>query len=247
MRILVVNPNTTQAMTDDNLELALVAAAPGTVVESLSPVDGPPSIEGHADEVIAAHYTLELVAETLGRYDGYVIACFGDPGVAACREIADVPVVGMAEAAMSMAGLVAHRWSIISPIPRGVPMFADLVRRYGLEARCASIRAVQMGVLEIAQDFDRAKRMILEEARRAIDEDGAEAILPGCAGFGPIDKAMQRELGVPVLDGVACGVKLVEALLGYGVTTAKVQAYLRPEPKPLTACSTGLVAAYASR
>jgi allantoin racemase len=244
MRILVVNPNTTQAMTDDNLELATAAAATGTVVESLNPVDGPPSIEGHADEIIAAHYTLELVAETLGSYDGYVIACFGDPGVAACREIADVPVVGMAEAAMAMAGLVAHTWSIISPIPRGVPMFEDLVRVYGYEARCASIRAVQMGVLEIAQDFGRAKRMILEEARRAIELDGAEAILPGCAGFGPIDKAMQEDLGVPVLDGVACGVKLIEALVGYGVTTAKVNAYLRPEPKTLSACSAGLAAAY---
>jgi allantoin racemase len=244
MRILVVNPNTTQAMSDDNQQLATAAAASGTTVESLNPVDGPPSIEGHADEVGAAHYTRELVAETLGRYDGYVIACFGDPAVAACREIADVPVVGMAEAAIAMAGMVAHKWSIISPIPRGVPIFEDLVRRYGCEARCASIRAVQMGVLEIAQDFDRAKRMILEEARRAIAEDGAEAILPGCAGFGPIDKAMQADLGVPVLDGVACGVKMIEALNGYGVTTAKVAAYLRPEPKPLTACSDGLVAAY---
>jgi len=99
-------------------------------------------------------------------------------------------------------------------------------------------------VLEIEEDLDRTKQLIVEEGRAAIEHDDAEAILLGCAGLGPIDKEIQRQLGVPVLDGTACAVKLLESLHSYGVTTAKVRAYLRPEPKELVACPPALVNAY---
>jgi allantoin racemase len=102
-----------------------------------------------------------------------------------------------------------------------------------------------LSVLEIEADLERTKRLIVEHARRAIDEDGAEAILLGCAGLGPIDKTMQAELGVPVLDGTACAVTLIEGLHAYGITTSKTKAFLRPEPKELVACPGSLVAAYA--
>jgi allantoin racemase len=88
-------------------------------------------------------------------------------------------------------------------------------------------------VLEIEEDLDRAKRMMVDEARIAIRDEGAEAILLGCAGLGPIDKPMQEELGVPVFDGTACAVKLIESLLAYGVSTSKVAAFMAPEPKEL--------------
>jgi allantoin racemase len=86
--------------------------------------------------------------------------------------------------------------------------------------------------------------MMLDEARDAIENDGAEAILLGCAGLGPIDKTMQEALGVPVFDGTACAVTLLEGLHRYGVTTAKVRAYLTPEPKELVACPGSLAAIY---
>ena len=244
MRILVINPNTTQAMTDEIGHAARAVAAPGTEVDCVSPASGPRSIEGHADEVLAAYNTLDLVAQTAGEYDGYVIACFGDPAIAACREVADVPVVGIAEAAMHMASLVAHKWSIVTVLPRVEPFMEEVVRRYGMETRCASIRCTPLTVLEIEQDLERTKRMMHDEARDAIDNDGAEAILLGCAGLGPIDKTMQDALGVPVFDGTACAVKLLEGLHGYGVTTAKVRAYLTPEPKELVSCPGSLAAIY---
>ena len=81
-------------------------------------------------------------------------------------------------------------------------------------------------MLEIEQDIERTKRLILEYARKAIDEDGAEAILLGCAGLGPIDKTMEEELGVPVLDGVRCAVTMIEGLHTYGRTTSKTKAFL---------------------
>lgn len=244
MHILVINPNTTAAMTDEIRALAERAAAQGTAITCVSPPAGPPSVEGHADEVLAAYHVLEVVASTAGQYDAYVIACFGDPALAACREIADVPVVGIAEAAFHMGALVAHKWSIVGLLSRAEPFFEDLVGRYGFRERCASIRVVPLSVLEITSDFERTKELMLAAARDAIDRDGAEAILLGCAGLGPIDSWMGERLGVPVFDGVACGVKLAEALHGIGARTAKVRAYLKPEPKALAACPASLTELY---
>lgn len=244
MRILVINPNTTQEMTDDIGRVARAAASPGTEIDCVSPKAGPRSIEGFTDEVLASYHTVETVAGTKGRYDAYVIACYGDPALSACREVADVPVVGIAEASFHMASLVAFKWSIVSVLPRVKPLLEELVHRNGMELRCASIRCTPLTVLEIEEDIDRAKRMMVDEARAAIEEDGAEAILLGCAGLGPIDKAMQAELNVPVFDGTACAVMLAENLHRYGVTTAKVAAYLAPEKKELVGCPTSLVRLY---
>jgi allantoin racemase len=244
MRILVINPNTTQAMTDEIGHVARAVAAPDTEIDCVSPANGPRSIEGFTDEVLAAYNVVDLVAQTQGQYDGYVIACFGDPAISAAREIADVPVVGIAEAAMHMAALVAHKWSIVTVLPRVKPFMEEVIHRYGMEHKCASVRCTPLTVLEIEQDIERTKRMMLEEARDAIDNDGAEAILLGCAGLGPIDKTMQEALGVPVFDGTACAVKLLESLHAYGVTTAKVRAYLTPEPKELVSCPGSLAPIY---
>ena len=245
MRVLVINPNTTQAMTDEIGHAARSVAAPTTEIDCTSPDGGPRSIEGFADETIAAYHTLETVARTQGEYDGYVIACFGDPGLYACREMSDVPVIGIAEAAMHTACLIAHRWSIVTVIPRVEPFIAEAVHRAGLSEKCASIRCTPLSVLEIEQDIERTKRLIVEYARKAIDEDGAEAILLGCAGLGPIDDTMQEELGVPVLDGVRCAVTMLEGLHTYGRTTSKTKAFLSPEPKELVNCPGTLIAAYA--
>jgi allantoin racemase len=232
-KLLVVNPNTTQAMTDDIGRGARAAAGPDTVIDCVQPSSGPRSIEGFTDEVLAAYNLVDVVAAARGQYDGVVVACYGDPAIAACREISDVPVVGIAEASFHMACLVAHKWSIVTVLPRVKPLLEEVVHRNGLERRCASIRPAPLTVLEIEEDLDRAKRMMVEEARIAIAEDGAEAILLGCAGLGPIDKAMQAELGVPVFDGTACAVKLLESLLAYGVTTSRVAAFVAPEPKEI--------------
>jgi allantoin racemase len=244
LRILVINPNTTQAMTDEIGHVADAAAAPGTEITCVQPEAGPRSIEGAADEVLAGYHTLDMVAASRGRYDAYVIACFGDPALAACREVVTVPVIGIAEASFHMASLVAYKWSIVTVLPRVKPLLEELVHRNGMEMRCASIRCTPLTVLEIEEDLERTKRMMVEEARSAIAEDGAEAILLGCAGLGPLDKWMQEQLGVPVLDGVACAVKLAEGLNGYGVTTSKVAAYKDPERKELLACPGSLAPIY---
>ncbi|MCC6315985.1 MAG: hypothetical protein IT337_18450, partial [Thermomicrobiales bacterium] len=112
-----------------------------------------------------------------------------------------------------------------------VPMLHDLVRRYGLEERCASIRATGLGVLELEREPERAERLMVVEGQAAIARDGAEAICLGCAGMGPLHQRMLAELNVPVFDGIAAAVSIAESLHGLGARTAKVRAFLAPEPK----------------
>lgn len=233
MRILVINPNTSEEMTRDIGEEARRYAAPGTEIDVTSPAWGPRSIEGHYEEELAAVATLETIRERAGDYDGVAIACYGDPGLFAAREVSPVPVVGIAEASMLMACLVAHRFTIVSVLPRVKPMLEDMVRLHGLETRCASIRATPLTVLDCERDPEAARREIVVAARTAIAEDGAEAICLGCAGMGPLDKIVEAELGVPVLDGVACAVKMVEAAVGYGLATSRAAGFKEPEPKEL--------------
>ena len=231
MRILVVNANTTEEMTRDIGEAARRYARPETVVEVTQPAWGPRSIEGHYEETLAAVATVETIRERGADYDGYVIACYGDPGLHAAREISPVPVVGIAEASMLMACMVAHRFSIVTVLPRVKPMLEDLLRLHGLESRCVSIRTTPLSVLDCERDPSAAEREIVAASRAAVAEDGAEVILLGCAGMGPLDKAVQEAVGVPVLDGVAGAVKLLEGLLDYGIGTSRVAAFKEPEPK----------------
>jgi allantoin racemase len=231
MRILVVNPNTSEEMTRDIGGEARRYARPGTEIEVTSPAWGPRSIEGHYEEEVAAVATLETIRERAADHDGVIIACYGDPGLYAAREISPVPVVGIAEASMLMACNVAHSFSIVTVLPRVKPMLDDVVRRVGLESRCASVRTTPLSVLDCERDPSAAQREIVKAAKAAVAEDGAEAICLGCAGMGPLDKAVQAEVGVPVLDGVACAVKMLEGILEYGLATSRVAAFKEPEPK----------------
>jgi len=142
-----------------------------------------------------------------------------------------VPVVGIAEASSHMASLLAPKFSVVTVLRRGVRHVENVIDRIGLASRCASVRGVDLGVLDLDEDLSRSMNLIGSEARKAIEEDGAEAIALGCAGMGPLDKQLQEALGVPVLDGVACAVPLVEACVRYGVTTSKTNTYAVPPSK----------------
>ena len=134
-----------------------------------------------------------------------------------------------------MACTVAHRFSVVTVIDRVVPMLEDVVARYGLRDRCASVRGTPLAVLDIERDPTAASRMVLEESRRAIAEDRAEAICLGCAGMGTLECEVRDGLdGIPVIDGVAAAVKMLEGLVGLGLGTSRRAAFMEPGPKELT-------------
>ncbi|SMF68837.1 allantoin racemase [Tistlia consotensis] len=232
MRILVINPNSTASMTARIAAAARAAAAPGTEIEAANPSDGPVSIEGRYDEAFAVPGLLRLVRAGERRgIDGYVIACADDIGLAAAREIARGPVVGHTEAAALLAGRIAGGFSIVTTLSRSLPVFHELMQRYGTAPLCRSVRASDIPVLELENPASDARARLSREIELAVREDGAEAILLGCAGMVDLAAELSADFGLPVIDGVSAAVKLVEALVGLGLATAKAGALAWPRVK----------------
>ena len=232
MRIKVINPNTTASMTSKIGAAARAVAAPGTEIIAVNPDKGPVSIEGHYDEAVSVIGLLEEVhAGEAEGVDGYVIACFGDPGLLAAREIARGPVLGIAEAAMHAASLIATGFSVVTTLERTRIITEHLVEAYGMRRFCRRVRATELAVLDL-EESPEARRVITAECRRALEQDGSGAIVLGCAGMADLTRSLSEELGAPVLDGVAVAVKLVEALVGLGLGTSKRGDLACPLAKP---------------
>ncbi len=234
-KILLINPNTTLSMTATIEEAARSVAAPGTTVSAVSPAMGPVSIEGAYDEAFCVPGLLEEIAKGAAQgVDGFVIACFDDPGLAAARELVRQPVVGIAEAAMHTASMVARHFTIITTLARSAPIMEELALRYGFERHCRRVRNVDLPVLALEDPASGARDRLAAEIERAIKEDGAEAILLGCAGMADLARDLSAAFRMPVIDGVAAATKLVEALVGLGVTTSKICGYAPPLAKTYT-------------
>lgn len=233
MRILVVNPNTTASMTTKIGAAAQSAASPGTQVIAVNPPDGPVSIEGYYDEVFSIPGLISEIRKQPDM-DAYIIACFDDTGLDAARCATSAPVIGIGEAAFHMASLVAGTFGVVTTLARSVPAIQHNLKRYGLMERCARVRSSEVAVLELEEPGSDASARILEEMRRSLAEDRAEAIVLGCAGMADLAGRLSREVGVPVLDGVSCAVKLCEALVHLGLRTSKIGGYAPPRAKSYT-------------
>jgi allantoin racemase len=227
-RIAILNPNTTAAFTARLAELGSAIAAPGSIVVARSPARGPASIECHADEAEAVLPLLDLIREEEALGTGaFVIACFGDTGIEAAREIAAGPVVGMTEAALFAAALVAPWFSVITLPPRTIIHAERVVQRIGLGHRCR-IRAIDVAVDDCVALDETLLQAMLAESRKALAEDRAEAIILGCAGLSALVEPMREALGVPVIEGVAVAVTMAEGLLRAKLSTSKICTYARP-------------------
>ena len=232
MRLQLINPNTTAAMTAKLAQAARAVAAPGTEIRAVQPSFGAPSIEGHHDDVWAAAGVSEQVrAGEADGVDAHVIACFGDPGLHAARELARGPVIGIAEAAFHAASMLATGFSVVTTLERTCVIAEHLVLQYGFERRCRGIHGTDIAVLELDEPGSDAYARILEASRLALQRDRSGAIVLGCAGMADLCARLQAALGVPVVDGVAAGVKLAEALVGMGLGTSKHGDYAAPLPK----------------
>ncbi|CAN7264031.1 aspartate/glutamate racemase family protein [Rhizobium sp. LjRoot30] len=231
-RIHVINPNSTASMTAQIARAAEAIRAEGTEIDAVTATGTPASIEGYADEAMAVPGMLAAIraAEARGA-TAHVIACFDDPGLAAAREVATGPVIGICQAAVQVAVTVASRFSVITTLPRSVPVIEDLIAGYGAGNRCRRVRAVDLPVLSLESDPHIARSRLLAEARLSIREDGVDAIVLGCAGMAEHCDWLSREAGVPVIDGVTAAVKLAEALTGGGFRTSKAGAYAFPRDK----------------
>jgi allantoin racemase len=234
MRILVVNVNTTQSMTDSIAAQARTVAAPGTEIIELTPRFGAESCEGNFDSYLAAIGVMDRVLSYPDPFDAVIQAGYGEHGREGLQELLDEPVVDITEAAASTAMFLGHKYSVITTLDRTVPLIEDRLKLAGLDARCASVRASGLGVLELEEDPARAVATIVEQAARAVAEEKAEVIVLGCGGMAGLDDQIRKRTGVPVVDGVAAAVTIAESLVRLGLSTSKVRTFAAPRPKKLT-------------
>lgn len=211
MKILLVNPNLTQAVTDRVLQAAQAAARPGTELVAVTGRFGPQIIGSRAENALAAHGVLELVAGHAPGCDAVVLAVSLDTALWACRELLPVPVVGMTEAGLHTAALLAPRFGLLTYGRRLVPVYRELVEQTGLLGRLAAIGAVEVTPEQTFSEPARVQAEVQAAALRLVDQ-GAEAVLLAGAAMAAMAPALQPALPVPLLDGVVCAVGLAETL-----------------------------------
>lgn len=231
--IWVINANTTESMTDGIGRSARAVAAPGTVVVPVTNARGVPSLESHYDEAMSVPGVLEAVArgEEEGA-DGFVIACFSDPGLDAARELATGPVIGIAEAAMHAASHLGRGFSVVTTLSRSIGRSEELAERYGMDRFCRGMHACDLPVLALETD-PQARRIVTDACRTALAVDGSDAVVLGCAGMVDMCAQISAEIGAPVVDGVAAATLTVQSLVAMGLRTGKLGEYAKPPVKQL--------------
>ena len=227
MRMLIVNPNTTESMTRKVETVAKSAARSDTEIIATNPKSGPASIQGFHDAAACVPHLLEVIKEH-PQVDAIVIACFDDTGLDAARCAVNVPVIGIGEAAYHVASIVANKFSVITTLGRSVPGLETNLMRYGLDRRCVKVIATEIPVLKLEENDPATLDKIKSAIKETITNDKAEAVVLGCAGMTDLMDLLTREMGIPIIDGVTCAVTLAEGLFSAKIKTSKIGGYAFP-------------------
>ena len=211
-QVLAINPNTTASITD-LVGRHLRAAEPSIRWRLATGAFGEPYIVSEAAAVVAAHAAIDAWQKHHHGCSAVLLACFGDPGLFALRELSAVPVLGLAEASMRAAGRIAERFSIVTGGAAWKPMLERLAQALGFDAALASVRTMTLTGAQAAADPDSATATVAAACRAARDTDGAEAVILGGAGFAGLAKRVSALAGFPVIDSVEAAAHEVAALL----------------------------------
>lgn len=232
MKINIINPNTSASMTRQIEQAARQWAQATTDIRCVSPDAGTPSVETCQDEAIAAIGVMEQVrAGDHAGADAHIVACFGDPGLDAARELASVPVLGIAQAAFQTAQMLASRFAVITTVPKATTFTRNLLRKYGADAQCAGVWAVNMPVLALEEDTEHTFQTLRTQALICIDKEDADAVVLGCAGMTDLADRLAQDLGIPVIDGVSVAVGMAEMLVQRRLRTSTRGIHAPVAPK----------------
>jgi len=232
MKIMVINPNTSESMTNHLREELNRIKRSDTELTVVCPDKGPETIESAYDEAYAIPPTLELVKKANREgYDAVILACFSDPGLDAAKEISEIPVIGIEESCLHIAAMLGARFSIMTPRRQRIPNRREHVYMRGMSHFLASVRSLDLSVAETDADPERTKKKVLEVARLAAEEDGAETIILGCAGMAGYAPELESKLGVKVLDPSAVALKVAEAMADLGLRHSKLGLFAPPPEK----------------
>lgn len=251
MKLLVINPNISVDVTALIEAEALRSAGPDTELIVRTAAHGVEYIETRFESLIAAGAVAEIIAEHCsgqdeGKVDGVVVAAFGDPGLPALKELTNVPVIGITEAALCAAALQGHRFSIIAISDRITAWYRDCVEHFGLAGRLASIRSINhslKGIGSVQHDF---KDTLLELSRKAVTEDGADVVILAGAPLAGLARELDGQIPVPVVDGISAGIRMTEAVVALQSGFHRQGAFAPPPVKRRRGLSENLDAALAA-
>ena len=214
MKILWIDPVGTDGFDSVIGKILKGFAAPGTAVDVVSlPKGRPLHLEYHAYEGLVTADIVKLVYHLSAEYDGIVIGCFYDVGLREAREVSRRAVVtAPCQSALVFASHLGNTFSVLVGRRKWIPRMEENVRMYGFAHRMASMRPLELGVLDFQADVKRTAAIMLEQGRKAVQEDGAEVLILGCTIEFGFHETMQEELKVPVIDAVAAPFKLAEML-----------------------------------
>jgi allantoin racemase len=229
MRLLVINPNTTESVTELVADLGRRLAEPGSEIRAVTGRFGARYISSRSAATIAGHAALELLATHVEGCDAVYLACFGDPGLFALKELSPVPVIGMAEASCHLAAAFGRRFSIVTGGARWGPMLEEFVAAIGLSS-LASVRTVALTGAEIAADPDRALASLAGQARACAEEDGAEVVILGGAALAGLASRIDEDVPVPVLCSVETGFRAAFAAAKLRPGKARAGSLSAPQP-----------------
>ncbi|GAP35497.1 aspartate/glutamate racemase family protein [Piscinibacter sakaiensis] len=233
MRLLVLNPNTSTGITDRLMAAGRAAAAPGTTLVPLTAPRGFPYIATRAEAQVGGAIALEMLAEHHDQgYDAAIIAAFGDPGLFGARELFELPVVGLAEAAMLTACMLGRRFAIVTFAQALGPWYRECVELHGLAGRLAGIRMLDGRFREVSDVQDEKEALLVDLARAAVEEDEAEVVILAGAPLAGLAARVQDRIPVPVVDQMAAAVKQAELVASLGVRPPTRGSFRRPAPKP---------------
>ncbi|MSP01482.1 MAG: Asp/Glu/hydantoin racemase [Acetobacteraceae bacterium] len=241
MKLLLINPNVTEAMTTSMAAEAQRFASPGTEITSVTAAFGTQYIENRAEAAIAGHAVLDALANHMGGHDAAIVSAFGDPGLAAAREFADMPIFGIEESALLTAWTLGRRFSIVCLTGRLRRWYQECAEEHGLAARLVSVRALDVPIPDITAAKDKFRDRLLEECTRAIEQDEAEVIIFGGGPIAGLAREAADQIPVPTLDGVSCAVRLAEAVVGLHPRPPMRGSFARPRPKPAKGLSPALM------
>jgi len=211
MRILVINPNSTEAVTrgiDQAVEPLRMAGGPA--IDCVTLKEGPPGIETqqHVDGVVQP--LLKLVREKDLEYAAFVIACYSDPGLHSVREATKKPVLGISECGILTALTLGHRFGVIAILQKSIPRHLRYVGAMGVTDRFAGELPVDIPVVELSDEKKTFGRMV-EVGKALRQQHGADVVVMGCAGMARYRKPLQDEIGVPVVEPTQAAVGMAIA------------------------------------
>lgn len=232
MRLLLLNPNMTENVTDLMVGAGRAVAASSTEIVPATAPRGVPYISTRAEAQIAGAIALEMLAAEAGRIDAAIVAAFGDPGLLAARELFDFPVVGVSEAAMLTACMLGKLFAVVTFSSALVGWYRDCVEINGMTDRCAGIHALDLSFADVASNQRGNSDVLVELAGKVVRDSHAEVLIFGGAPLSGFARQERDRIPVPIIDPVGAAVKQAEALVALAPRKAVSGSFQRPPAKP---------------